>query len=183
MGGDALKQCSTCKEHKPLAMFNKRKASEDGLQPLCRDCQQASNNKSNKDSNLNRMYVNNQYVSRKHPMWKPGRYTMLDASFFFMAQEEEKTTPDGYVYIITNPAWPECVKVGMAKSPDGRLGGFQTYSPYRDYTAYHMFYCKDYAKAERKAHKLMESKYQRAQGEWFICTPEDALKTLEGRLK
>ncbi len=179
MGGNALKTCGCCKTAKPLAEFRKSHTLKDGLQPNCREC----NDKQNAKTNPQRMYVNNQYVSKKHPMWKPGRYTMLDASFFFMAQEEEKTTPDGYVYIITNPAWPECVKVGMAKSPDGRLSGFQTYSPYRDYTAYHMFYCKDYAKAEQKAHKLMESKYQRAQGEWFICTPEDALKTLEGKLK
>lgn len=33
-----MKQCSRCKEHKPLEAFGKRKASKDGLQPKCREC-------------------------------------------------------------------------------------------------------------------------------------------------
>lgn len=32
------KRCSTCKEDKPLSEFNKKTASEDGLQELCRSC-------------------------------------------------------------------------------------------------------------------------------------------------
>lgn len=176
MGTDTLKYCGCCDTTKSVTEFGIKTGSPTGYQDWCLECNRENNRKQ-------RMFVNGQYVSKKHPMWKPGRFTMLDASFFFMAEEEEKTTPEGYVYIITNPAWPECVKVGMAKSPDGRLGGFQTYSPYRDYEAYHVFHCKDYAKAEQKAHKIMESKFTRAQGEWFLCSAADALKTLEGKLK
>lgn len=39
----------------------------------------------------------------------------------------------GYVYLITNPAWPEMVKVGSAIDVIDRLNSYQTYSPYRDY--------------------------------------------------
>ena len=41
--------------------------------------------------------------------------------------------PRRQVYIITNDAWPDWVKVGKAVSADDRLNGYQTSSPFRDY--------------------------------------------------
>lgn len=35
---DTTKKCATCKQHQPLAAFNKRQAARDGLQSRCRDC-------------------------------------------------------------------------------------------------------------------------------------------------
>lgn len=35
------KSCTKCNHWKPVSEFNKRAASNDGLQPLCRDCQKA----------------------------------------------------------------------------------------------------------------------------------------------
>lgn len=44
-----------------------------------------------------------------------------------------KGIKEGYVYIISNPAWPEYIKVGSSIDVSTRLDTYQTYSPYRDY--------------------------------------------------
>lgn len=175
MGTDTLKRCSCCGEDKPLSAFRKSHTISDGLQPNCIECHNAYNSRTNPE----RMYVNGQYISKKHPLWKAGRFTMLDDSFFLEAKLEEETTTEGLVYIILNEAWPNHVKVGMAKRIEERLSQFQTYSPYRDYIVYHTFRAKDYAKAEKKAHKVMDKRFSREQGEWFRCTPKQAKETLE----
>ena len=43
----------------------------------------------------------------------------------------------GYVYVITNPAWPEWVKVGSTVSLEERLSNYQTSDPTRSYVVYH----------------------------------------------
>ena len=40
---------------------------------------------------------------------------------------------DGYVYVISNPAWKGWYKVGMAVDSQDRCGSYQTSSPHRDY--------------------------------------------------
>ena len=180
MGTDTLsKSCVTCKETKELKYFSRNKRSSDGYQQRCKECFKVSNSKFNPTTNVERMTVNGQYVSRKHPLWKAGRFTMLDGSFFFEAKLEEESTTEGLIYIILNEAWPNHVKVGMAKKIDERLSQFQTYSPFRDYIVYHTFRAKDYSKAEKKAHKVMDKRFSREQGEWFRCTPKQAKETLE----
>lgn len=36
---DATKPCTKCERAKPLVAFNRRRASPDGLQPICRECE------------------------------------------------------------------------------------------------------------------------------------------------
>lgn len=40
----------------------------------------------------------------------------------------------GYVYAISNPAWPGYFKIGSTIDVPDRNGSFQTYSPHRDYS-------------------------------------------------
>lgn len=40
---------------------------------------------------------------------------------------------EGFAYIISNPAWPNTLKVGMSTDVHKRLNSYQTYSPNRDY--------------------------------------------------
>ena len=123
------------------------------------------------------MYVNGKYISRKHPLYKPGRYkTFSDAAFDGTYKLD--SIKEGYVYAITNPAWPEWVKIGMAIDADDRCNGYQTSSAFRDYTLEHMVITKDRRKAEAQAHyeagKLASSK----NGEWFKLSVEEAKNIL-----
>ena len=45
----------------------------------------------------------------------------------------EDGAQEGYVYVITNKAWPEWVKIGRAIDANDRLRSYQTNSPLRDY--------------------------------------------------
>ena len=122
--------------------------------------------------NTSRMFVNGKYISKSHPLHKPGRYkTFTDAAFDSLAKYE--LSREGQVYIITNPNFPEWVKVGMAVDSEDRLNGYQTSSPFRDYALFTCWSVVDRRSAESEAHSLLEKTYDR-KGEWFNCTPEQA---------
>ena len=123
------------------------------------------------------MYVDNRYISKKHPLFKPGKYKSFgDAAF--SALQKDIQIKEGYVYAIRNKAWPEWVKIGKAIDAQDRLNGYQTSSPMRDYELIHAVYFDDRNQAERDAHIAAERKGER-QGEWFKITEEQALDVLQ----
>lgn len=77
----------------------------------------------------------------------------------------------GYVYALTNPSWPEWIKVGMAIDADDRCRSYQTGSPFRDYQVEFSVFCEDRAKAEREVHKALEDVAKERRGEWFKIQP------------
>ncbi|QDF14740.1 hypothetical protein PONTUS_93 [Vibrio phage Pontus] len=58
----------------------------------------------------------------------------------------------GYVYIVSNPAYPGWYKVGAAKDAETRLLSYQTGSPFRDYKLEWYLPCEDYVKIEKEFH-------------------------------
>ena len=123
------------------------------------------------------MHVNGKYISKHHPLHKPGNYKSFgDAAF--SALQKDKRVKEGHVYAIINPAWPEWVKIGMAIDAEDRLNGYQTSSPMRDYKLIHSVSSQDRGKAERVAHKAAALCGER-QGEWFKITGEEATEILE----
>ena len=134
----------------------------------CTACSKVNNDKSNPLS----MYVNGKYISRSHPLHKPGRYKSFEAAAFSSLEKYESST-QGQVYVITNPNFPEWVKVGMAVDSEDRLNGYQTSSPFRDYALVATWDVTDRRSAESEAHQKMQKLYER-RSEWFKCTPEQA---------
>ena len=128
-------------------------------------------------SNPSRMYVNGKYIPIEHPLHKPGRYTNFNDAAFSALQKDIKVK-EGYVYAISNPAWPDWIKIGMAIDAEDRLNGYQTSSPMRDYELIHFIPSQDRSKAERVAHKAAALCGER-QGEWFKITGEEAIVILE----
>ena len=117
-----------------------------------------------------KMWVNGKYISKSHPLHKPGRYkTFEDAAFSSLAKYE--IVIEGQVYVITNPHFAEWVKVGMAIDSEDRLNGYQTSSPFRDYMLFSFVDVNDRRRAESAAHAELEKLYER-KGEWFKCTPQ-----------
>lgn len=154
------KECKACRKKS----IDKYKTS-DGVYPW------------NPESNPARMFVNGKYISNTHPLHKPGNYKSFgDAAF--SALEKDKKVKEGYVYVITNPAWPEWVKIGMAIDAEDRLNGYQTSSPMRDYQLVHAIATPDRARAERVAHKAAALCGER-QGEWFKIANEEAVTILQ----
>ena len=128
----------------------------------CKDCHDNYNEASNK----NRMYVNGKYISQSHPLYKAGRYkTFSDAAFDGTYKLD--SIKEGYVYVITNPAWPEWVKIGMAVDAEDRCNGYQTSSPFRDYKIEHVVVTNNRRAAEAEAHKAATKMAKETRGEWF----------------
>ena len=98
---------------------------------------------------------------------------MLDlGADFATAERNEKTDRRGFVYVITNPAWPDHCKVGRAFNPESRLKGYQTGSPHRDYEIVHEVYFHDCYTAEGEIHaRIGQYIGTHAEGEWFKCDP------------
>ena len=119
-----------------------------------------------------RMWVNGKEVKKTHPLYKAGRYKGFEeAAFSSLANYD--TSPEGQVYIITNPAWDGWVKVGMAVDAKDRLNNYQTSSPYRDYNLVYTIDTPDRRWTERKMHDILNGMITlEKQNEWFKIEPE-----------
>lgn len=80
---------------------------------------------------------------------------------------------EGFVYIITNPAWPQMVKIGSAIDPESRLATFQTADPFRKFKLRAAFFSADRKRLETKLHDAL-SPYRRTGTEWFNIDPRVA---------
>ncbi len=128
--------------------------------------------------NKTRMFVNGKYISKSHPLHKPGNYkTFEDAAFSSLSRYE--SSKEGEVYIITNPAWKGWLKIGMAVDAEDRCNGYQTSSPKRDYKLMFKRFFDDRRNAERKAHQLINKKAKGRNGEWFKIAIPTARKMIE----
>ena len=144
---------------------------------VCKPCFNKKYFKKNKPSNLKtnpkRMFVNGKYIPTSHPLYKPGNYkTFSDAAF--NGTYKLDSIKEGYVYAITNPAWPEWVKIGMAVDADDRCNGYQTSSPFRDYKVEHVVVTNNRRAAEAEAHKAANKIAKEVRGEWFKLDIEQA---------
>ena len=87
---------------------------------------------------------------------------------------------EGYVYVMTNPAWEGWVKVGMAVDPLDRCSSFQTSSPYRDYEIYYSKKFKNKSQSETIAHDLLRQESTEFRKEWFKLPKTKAVKIIKG---
>ena len=143
----------------------------------CKSCVKKSAREYAKTTNKTQMYVNGKYISKKHPLYKAGRYKSFGDAAFSSLQKDKKVK-EGYVYAMVNPAWPDWIKIGMAIDADDRLNGYQTSSPMRDYTLIYYVFSNNRSKDERKAHKLAEKIADR-RGEWFKISQDKAIEILK----
>ena len=130
------------------------------------------NPETKKAENAKQMHVNGKYISKSHPLYKAGKYKGFEeAAFSSLANYD--TSPEGQVYIITNPAWDGWVKVGMAVDAKDRLNNYQTSSPYRDYNLVYTIDTPDRRWTERKMHDILNGMITlEKQNEWFKIEPE-----------
>ena len=84
----------------------------------------------------------------------------------------------GHIYIVTNPAWPEWVKVGMAVHATNRLKDYQTSSPLRNYELAYAYPTEDRRASEKEAHNLVEQHASERRGEWFKIDTQRAVHLL-----
>ena len=123
-----------------------------------------------------RMYVNGKEVSKKHPLYKPGRYKGFTDAAFSSLQNYE-TSKQGQVYVIINPSFPRWCKVGMAVDANDRLKQYQTASPFRNYQLMAVYNTDDRRQSEVEAHAELDKHFEK-RGEWFACDFSIAISKL-----
>ena len=128
-----------------------------------------------------RMWVNGVEVKKTHPLYKAGRYKGFEEAAFSSLQNF-KDSPQGQVYIITNPAWEGWVKVGMAVDAADRAGNYQTSSPYRDYELAHIVDTQDRRATETETHARLGDLFEQ-RNEWFKCSVEMAKRIMDDVVK
>jgi hypothetical protein len=113
-----------------------------------------------------RMYLDGSEVSKKHPLHKPGKYSSFeDAAFSSLGTYASRK--EGYVYVISNPAWEGWFKVGKAVDADDRCKSYNTSSPLRDFKLEYKIYVEDRNKSEKIAHTKALKQSKEYTGEWF----------------
>ncbi len=84
---------------------------------------------------------------------------------------------DGWVYVLSNPAWPGYVKVGSSLDARDRLRSYQTSSPFRDYSLECLVQVPDRRGFERALHTALEG-HRVGNTEWFRAHPQDVRNIL-----
>jgi hypothetical protein len=87
-------------------------------------------------------------------------------------------TTKGFVYAITNEAWPGWVKVGRATNPTARLSSYQTGDPTQSYRLAHLEPVADAPHAEFAAHERLKKLGYTRRGEWFETTVAAARRAI-----
>lgn len=170
-------KCSRCEvvltEYNQPASWIKKNCN------FCKACSKENNQSSNPD----RMFVNGKYIKKTHPLYKAGNYKSF-GDLAFGSLNNYKQIKEGYVYAISNSAWPDWIKIGMAIDAEDRLSSYQTSSPMRNYKLVHSVYCEDRSESERSAHILAARKAsvgwdKQNNGEWFKITQSQAVDILK----
>lgn len=74
----------------------------------------------------------------------------------------------GFIYILTNKAWPDWVKIGVtSRSAEERLMDYQIGSPMRDYEMYAWFHVNDIYDFERVVFTYTDSLQIERGTEWI----------------
>ena len=117
----------------------------------------------------------NNYICRRCDTIKGRRNRLkrLALTIFRSAEKQYNQVKAGHVYILTNPAWPEWIKVGMAIDAQDRCSSYQTSSPFRDYTLEYAVSSEDRRTDEAKAHTKLALIAEDRRGEWFkVSVPQ-----------
>ena len=85
---------------------------------------------------------------------------------------------DGYIYVMSNPAWKGWVKIGMAVDAEDRLKGYQTSSPFRDYKLELAVPVDDRRLAESMAHERASWIAEEEKCEWFKMPLDSAIEVV-----
>ncbi|MRN79468.1 hypothetical protein GJU90_13795 [Brucella sp. 10RB9210] len=86
-------------------------------------------------------------------------------------------TAPGYVYVVTNPAWPGKCKIGFTMNLRNRLHQMNTGDPNRSYAYHDTKRFTNRSLAERRIHDSVAG-FRIPGTEWFDLHPDDAIKFL-----
>ena len=89
----------------------------------------------------------------------------------------------GYLYIVTNEAFPGWVKVGTTFSLNERLQTYQTGDPFRRYKVVYSLQHPNFREAEKRIKDVMKHFARNIRNEWYEVDIEFAKSRLEEQLE
>lgn len=94
---------------------------------------------------------------------------------------KSKGIKEGFVYLITNPAWPNMMKIGSSIDVKNRLNTYQTYSPNRDYELIRYYFSHNRFYEEGLYHKMMPGLNEWCEGDIKSISALFAKKSLSDK--
>jgi len=88
----------------------------------------------------------------------------------------------GWLYIITNEAFPKWVKVGTTADLNQRLHVYQTGDPFRKYKVVYSLWHEEFREAEKRIKEVMKHFALATKGEWYEIDLDMAKSRLEEQL-
>ena len=88
----------------------------------------------------------------------------------------------GYLYIITNDAFKNWVKIGTTDNLEKRLSNYQTGDPNRGYKLIYSLHHPLYKEAERKIKETMKPFATDIKNEWYCVDINIAVSRIEEQL-
>lgn len=89
----------------------------------------------------------------------------------------------GYLYIITNDAFPGWVKVGTTHNLKERLHVYQTCDPFRRYKLVYSLHHPEFRQAEKKISETMKHFARETKNEWYSIDLNMTKSRLEEQLE
>lgn len=90
---------------------------------------------------------------------------------------EQTQISEGFIYSLTNPAWPAWVKVGMTIDYEKRLTTYNIYDPNSAFTIKMLRYVTNRREAEQRLLFEMKKYASAVQGEWFKINESILMET------
>lgn len=87
--------------------------------------------------------------------------------------------PEGFIYIVSNPAWPEWLKVGETVDFENRLKAYQTSGPLNDYNMCLTWWVEDRKIVEIEILEKLKSLGYEIRGEWVKINYSSLLEILK----
>jgi len=99
----------------------------------------------------------------------------------YLSEDRSRSTrdsiPEGFVYLVENPAWPGWVKIGMTMDYEQRLSSYNSaYDPYNKYSYIEINWVKNRRDKEADLLELFENKADDRNGEWFRISKSLAIQ-------
>jgi len=200
------KTCTQCKTNKPRSEFNAAKHSSDGKHSVCRTCHRLK--ESIKDTLAKQEGMTRQewrklpaeerrskeIAAFKEALGVPATIRIKKKSVndpilnevrkrhqIELAKLNNSQTgiKEGFVYAITNPAFPNMVSIGCALDYEKRVNSYQRYDPNQCFEIRHTKYFEDREAMESKVHAMLYDKMVLPKSEWFRVTLEYAKNVID----
>tara|TARA_R110000744_G_C19018180_1_gene523870 strand:- start:32 stop:331 length:300 start_codon:yes stop_codon:yes gene_type:complete len=83
----------------------------------------------------------------------------------------------GFLYVITNKAWPDWCKVGISVDIKSRLASYNTSSPLKDFEVIYSVSTDKHQLIEREVLAILSKEFE-SNSEWFKTSPLEAISAI-----